>query len=153
MMDLFAWKLFKRLGMAGLKDVYKPFRIMGSAFMYYMYIQTEAYNFNACRCWGGGAVENDGHVGTFLSHDKIFVPVHKSNNHWVIFIICPADRQIAVFDSLYEPRQWYVTILDNLVRFIHDYQKSKDILNGLGICIRLLSRSNRIMTIVEFVLV
>jgi hypothetical protein len=43
------------------------------------------------------------------------------------FIICPANQEIAVSDSLYETTQWHVTIFDNLVKFLHDYQKSKDI--------------------------
>jgi hypothetical protein len=101
---------------------------MDASFMLYMYIQNEAYNCNAChRMVTNKTVDEDGHVWSFLSHVKIFVPVHKHNNHWVIFVICPAERQITVIDSLYDQGQWYVTIFDNLVRFIHQYERSRDL--------------------------
>jgi hypothetical protein len=84
----FAWKLFKRLGMARIKEFYKRFRITDNAFMYYMYIIKVEYDLNACRRWvTGKTVDDDGHVWYFLSHKMIFVPVQKSNNHWVLFII------------------------------------------------------------------
>jgi hypothetical protein len=45
----------------------------------------------------------------------------------VIFVICPAGRQITTIDSLYDQGKWHVTIFENLVRFIHDYDKSKEL--------------------------
>jgi hypothetical protein len=126
--DFFAWKLFKRIDMAGVKDVYKQFRIMDSAFMYYMHITKGEYYFNVCRRWvTKRTVDDDGHVWSFLSHDLIFVPVHKSKNHWVLFVRCPPNQEINVIDSLSDRIQGHVTIFDNLEKFIHDYQKSKDI--------------------------
>jgi hypothetical protein len=37
--DVFAWKAFKRLDRSGLPDIYKRFRIMDGSFMFYMYEQ------------------------------------------------------------------------------------------------------------------
>jgi Ulp1 family protease len=72
-------------------------------------------------------VDSNGHDMSFLSHDKILVPVHKYLNHLVLFAICPADRQITIIDSLYDQGTWHVLMFDNIVKFIHDYEKSKDI--------------------------
>jgi Ulp1 family protease len=101
--DFFAWKLFKRLDRCGVKDVYKRFKIMDSVFRYYMYLAKGEYDFHACRCWvTNKSVDDDGHVWSFLSHEMIFVPVHEHNDHWVLFIICPVNREITVIDSLYD---------------------------------------------------
>jgi hypothetical protein len=65
--DFFAWKLFNRLDMGGVKDFYKRFRIMDSAFMYYMYIRKVQYDFNACRRWmTNKTFHDDGHGWSFL---------------------------------------------------------------------------------------
>jgi Ulp1 family protease len=74
------------------------------------------------------SVDDDRHVvWSFLSHEMIFVPVHKNNDHWVLFIIWPASRDITVIDSLYDTRQWHVIIFLNLVKFIQDYHNSKEL--------------------------
>jgi hypothetical protein len=52
-------------------------------------------------------VDSNGHVMSFLSHEKICVPVHKDLNHWVLFVICPADGQITIIDSLYDQGPWH----------------------------------------------
>jgi Ulp1 family protease len=57
-------------------------------------------------------VDSNGHVMSFLSHEKIFVPVHKDANHWVLFVIFPADRQITIIDPLYDQGPWHVARLD-----------------------------------------
>jgi hypothetical protein len=89
--NFFPWKRFKRLDKAGVPDIYKRFRIRDASFMFYMYIHHESYTYNA---WRGivtnKTVDKDGHIWYFLSHDNIFVLVHKHNNHWVLFVICPA---------------------------------------------------------------
>jgi hypothetical protein len=93
----------KRLDTAGVPNIYKRFRIMEGYFMYYMYEQYEKYNYNGCcRMVTKKTVDLNGHVMSFLSHKKIFVPVHKDLNHWVIFVICSADRNITIIDSLYD---------------------------------------------------
>jgi Ulp1 family protease len=45
----------------------------------------------------------------------------------VLFVICPADRQITIIDSLYDQGLWHVLMFDNIVKLIHDYKKSKKI--------------------------
>jgi Ulp1 family protease len=126
--DVFAWKTIKRLDAAGVPNIYKQFRIMEGSFMYYMYEQYEKYNYNGCHhMLTTKTVDLNGHIMSFISHEKIFVPVHKDLNHWVIFVICPADRQITIIDSLYDQGPWHVLMFDNIVKFIHDYKKSKDI--------------------------
>jgi Ulp1 family protease len=72
-------------------------------------------------------VDSNGHVMSFLSREKIFVPVHKDANHWVLFVICPADQQITIIDSLYDQGPLHVLMFDNIVKFIHEYEKSKEI--------------------------
>jgi Ulp1 family protease len=68
-------------------------------------------------------VNSNGHVWSFLSHEKIFVPVLKDANHWVLFVIFPANLQITIIDSLYNQGPWHVLMFDNIVKFIHDYEK------------------------------
>jgi hypothetical protein len=113
--------------------------------MYYMYEQYGKYNYNECRrTLTKKTVDANGHVCSFLSHAKIFVPVHNRANHWVLFVVCPADRKITIIDSLYYQGSWHVMMLNNIVKFIHDYKKSKKIqkINWLGTCIRLLWINN-----------
>jgi Ulp1 family protease len=122
--DVFAWKTIKRLDSAGVPDIYKRFRIMDGSFMYYMYGQYERYNYNGCRCMVmKKTVDSNGHVWSFMSHEKIFVPVHKDENHWVLFVIFPAHRQITIIDSLYDQGPWHVLMFDNIVKLIQDYEK------------------------------
>jgi Ulp1 family protease len=68
-------------------------------------------------------VDANGHVWSFLSHEKIFVPVHKHQHHWVLFVICLADRQTTIIDSLYDQGPWHIKMFHNIVKFIHDYKK------------------------------
>jgi hypothetical protein len=56
-----------------------------------------------------------------------FVPVHKDLNHWVLFVVCPADREITIIDSLYDQGSWHGLMFENLVKFIHEYERSKDL--------------------------
>jgi hypothetical protein len=106
--------------------MYKRFRIMEGSFMYYMYDQYGKYNYNGCRCMvTKKTVDSNGHVMPFLPHKKICVPVHKDLNHWVIFVIFPADRQITIIDSLYDQEPWHVLMFQNLVKFIPEYERSK----------------------------
>jgi Ulp1 family protease len=65
-------------------------------------------------------VDSNGHVMSFISHEKICVPVHKALNHWFQFVICPAYRQITIIDSLYDQGPWHVLMFENLVKFIHE---------------------------------
>jgi hypothetical protein len=126
--DFFALKTFKRLDRSGIPDIYTRFRIMDGSFMFYMYKQYGKYNYNGCHLMvPQKTVDENGHVSSFLSHEKIFVPVHKHGNHWVLFVICPANRQITIIDSLYDQGSWHVKMFDNIVKFVHDYKKSKEI--------------------------
>jgi Ulp1 family protease len=101
---------------------------MDGSFMYYMYGQFERYNYNGCRRMvTKKTVDSNKHAWSFLPHEKIFVPVYKDKNHWVLFVICPADRQITIIDSLYDQGSWHVLMFDNIVKFIHNYEKSKEI--------------------------
>jgi Ulp1 family protease len=118
----------KRLETAGVPNIYKRFRIMDGSFMYYICEQYERYNYNGChRMVTKKTVDSNGHVMSFLSHEKIFVPVQKDANHWFLFVICPAERQITIIDLLYDQGPWHVLMFDNIVKFIHDYEKSKEI--------------------------
>jgi Ulp1 family protease len=122
--DVFAWKTIKRLDSAGVPNIYKRFRIMDGSFMYYMYEQYEKYNTNGCRSMVmNKTVDSNGHVWSFLSHDKICVPVNKDANHWVLFVVCPAERQITIIHSLYDQGPWHVMMFDNIVKFVHNYEK------------------------------
>jgi hypothetical protein len=65
--DIFAWKLFTKLDMAGVKYVYKRFKIIDIAFMYYMYLSKGQCDFNACRRWvTKKSFDDDIHVWSFL---------------------------------------------------------------------------------------
>jgi Ulp1 family protease len=121
---VFAWKAIKRLDTVGVPNIYKRFRIMDGSFMYYMYEQYERYNYNGCRRMvTKKTVDSNGHVMSFLSHEKICVPVHKDAHHWVLSVFCPADRQITIIDSLYDQGPWHFLMFNNIVKFIHDYEK------------------------------
>jgi Ulp1 family protease len=97
--DVFAKKTIKRLDSAGVPAIYKRFRIIDGSFMYYMYEQYEKYNYNGCRrVVTKKTVNSNGHARSFLSHAKIFVPVHKNANYWVLFVVCSADRKITIID-------------------------------------------------------
>jgi hypothetical protein len=94
--------------------------------MYDMYEQYEKYNYNGCcHMVTKKTVDANGHAWSFLSHKKIFVPVHKHANYWVLFVDCPDDRDITIIDSQYDQGPWPVMMFDNIVKFIHDYEKSK----------------------------
>jgi Ulp1 family protease len=104
--------------------MYKRFRIMEGSFMYYMYDQYGKYNYNGCRRMATNkTVDSNGHVMSFMSHEKIFVPVHNDLKHWVLFVICPADRKITIIDSLYDQGPCHVLMFENLVKFIHEYER------------------------------
>jgi hypothetical protein len=127
--DFFAWKTFKRLDRAGVPDIYKRFRIMDGSFMFYMHVKYETCNYNACRRMvTHKTVDENGHVWSFLSHDKICIPIHKHVNHWVLFVIFPADQQITIIYYLYDQGKGHVHIFDNFVRFIRYYKKLKELL-------------------------
>jgi hypothetical protein len=101
--DVFAWKTIKIIYSAWVPDIYKRFQIMDGSFRYYMYGQYKRYTYNGCRCMvTKKTVDSNVHVWSFLSHEKICVPVHKDANHWVLFVICPADQKITIIDSLYD---------------------------------------------------
>jgi Ulp1 family protease len=122
--DVFAWKTIKKQDIAGVPNMYKRFRIMEGSFMYYMYDQYGKYNYNGClRMVTKKTVNSNGHVMSFLFHEKLCVPVHKYLNHWVLFVICPADRQITIIDSLYDQGPWHVLMFENRVKFIHEYER------------------------------
>jgi Ulp1 family protease len=124
--DVFAWKTIKRLDRFEVPNIYKRFRIMDGSFMYYMYDQYIKYNYNGCRHMvTKKTIDANGHVWYFLPHEKICVPVHKHQHHWVLFVICPAHQQITIIDSLYDQGPWHVKMFDNILKFIHDYKKSK----------------------------
>jgi Ulp1 family protease len=72
-------------------------------------------------------VDTNGHVWSFLSHRKIFVPVHKHEHYWVLFVVCPADQHITIIGSLCDQGPWHVKMFDNIVKIIHDYEQSKEI--------------------------
>jgi Ulp1 family protease len=119
--DVFAWKTIKKQDIVGVPDMYKRFRIMEGSFMHYMYEQYDKYDYNGCRRMvTNKTVNSNGHGMSFLSHEKIYVSVHKYLNHWVLFVICPADRQITIIDSLYDQGPCHVLMLENLVKFIHE---------------------------------
>jgi Ulp1 family protease len=126
--DVFASKTIKRLESSGVPGIYNQFQIMDGSFMYYMYEQYRKYKYNGCRRMvTKKTVDANGHVWSFLSQEKIFAPVHKFANHWFLFAVCPVDRQITIIDSLYDQGPWHVKMFDNIVKFIHDYDKSKEI--------------------------
>jgi Ulp1 family protease len=121
---VFAWKNIKKQGIAGVPTMYNRFRIMEGSFMHYMYDQYGKDNYNGCHCMVKmKKVDSHGHVMSFMSHKKIFVTVHKDLNHWVLFVICPADQQITIIDSLYDQGPWHVLMYESLVKFIHEYDK------------------------------
>jgi Ulp1 family protease len=119
-LTFFIWKLLDMLVKIGMMDVYKRFKIMDSGFMYYMFVQLGHYNFDSCRHWvTKREVNDDGHMISFMSHELISVPMNMENVHWCLFLICPANREIIVIDSLYDPRsQYHVNIYHHLVHFI-----------------------------------
>jgi hypothetical protein len=127
--NFFIWKLLGMLIKIEMKYVYKRFKIMDSGFVYYMFVQLGRYDFDSCRRWATKReVNDDGHVFSFMSHELISVPVNMENVHWCLFVICPANREIIVIDSLYDPRsQYHVNIYHHLVHFIQDYQKTKSL--------------------------
>jgi Ulp1 family protease len=125
--DFVIWKLLDMLVKLGIKDVLKRFKIMDSWFMYYMFVQNERYDFDACRRWVTKKdVNSDGHVLSFMSHELMFVPVNMDNVHWILFVICPENREMIVIDSLYDPiSQYHISMYRNLVHFIQEYQRKK----------------------------
>jgi Ulp1 family protease len=63
------------------------------------------------------------HVWSFLSHEKILGPVRKHGIHWLLFVICPANRQINIIDSLYDQGSCHVKMFDNIAKLIEKYEK------------------------------
>jgi hypothetical protein len=121
--DYFAWKIFDTLKRQGMHDVYKRFKFLDCAFMYNMYIETGTYNFNNCRRFVTKRTVVDGKVFSFLSHEKVFIPVNKDGNHWCLVTIIFANREIMFIDSLNKPNSsWHIDIYSNLLRFIQEYQ-------------------------------
>jgi hypothetical protein len=51
-------------------------------------------------------VDENGHVWSFLSHDKICVTVHKHGTQWVLFVICPAVKAMVVAGGWLDTRAW-----------------------------------------------
>jgi hypothetical protein len=112
-----------------IKDIYKCFKIFGSGSIYDIYVAKEHCDFNACRpLVMKKEVNNGGQVFSFLSHEAIFVPVNMNNVHWVLFVICPPNREILAINSLYDPTSpFHFTIYHNLVHFIQDYHQLKSL--------------------------
>jgi Ulp1 family protease len=122
--EFFTWKLIDVLNTLGEKDVYKRFKFMDSGFMYCMYLANHEYDYSACRRWVMKKEVNDqGHIFSFLLHEEIFVPVNMDNVHWIMFSIIPANREILVIESMFDPTSHcHVTIYRTLLHFIDDYQ-------------------------------
>jgi hypothetical protein len=56
------------LSKLGIKDTYKHLMLVDSGFIYYMYLEKEHYDFNACHRWViKKEVNDDGRVFSFLS--------------------------------------------------------------------------------------
>jgi hypothetical protein len=127
--DFFIWKLLDMLIKIGMKDVYKRFKIMDKGFMHYMFLQLGRHYFDSCILWvTKREVNADGHVFLFMYHQLISVPVNMENVHWCVFVICAANCEIIVIDSLYNPRsQYHVNIYHHPVHLIQDYQKTKSL--------------------------
>jgi Ulp1 family protease len=123
--DVCALKTIKRLDSSGVPDIYKRFRIMDGSFVYYMYEQYGKYNYNGCRRMVTKKQSMQMDMSGPFFHTRP-PPVHKHANHWVLFVVCPADRQITIIDSLYAQGPWHIKMFDNSVKFIHDYEKSKE---------------------------
>jgi hypothetical protein len=125
-----------------------------ASFMFYMYVQHEAYTYNACHHMvTSKTVEKNRHVWSFLSHDKIFIPVHKHNNHWVLFVICPPDRKLLLLITymiMENGMRPFLTILLGSLMITKD-KKNSPKTHGLGICILSLSINNSTMMNVKFV--
>jgi hypothetical protein len=106
------------LDKAGAPDIYKRFRIMDALFMFCMYIQNEVYNNNAFH----HMVTNKACLIIPFPQQNIRSSPQTQQPLGALFI-CPADRHITVIDYLYDHGKWYVTIFDNLARFINEYKR------------------------------
>jgi Ulp1 family protease len=61
-------------------------------------------------------------VINILDYDYIFIPTNTNKDHWVLFVIVPAERRIECYDSLYEAGGFHYESLSLIIRFIKDYQ-------------------------------
>jgi Ulp1 family protease len=57
-----------------------------------------------------------------LDYDYVFIPTNINKDHWVIFVIVPAERWIECYDSLLEAGAFHYELLSVLIRFIKEYQ-------------------------------
>jgi hypothetical protein len=102
---------------------------MDSGLIYYMYLTTHEYYYSACRCWvTKKEVKGQYHIFLFLLHEVIFVPVNMDTFDWILFAILPANLEILVIDSWFDPTtRYHVLIYRTILCFIDDYQQSKSL--------------------------
>jgi Ulp1 family protease len=129
--DFFTSNLFDMLNKLGIKNIY------------YMHLAKHQYDFSEChRVVTKKEANDDGHIFPFIFHKVVVVTINMNNAHWIFFAICPANLDILVIDSLYDPTSlFHVTIYQNMVQFIDDYQQSKYFPQdrwACGICVPLL---------------
>jgi hypothetical protein len=139
------WKVcelgIRSLDRSGAPDIYKRFRIMDGSFMFYMYDQYGKYNYSGChRMVTKKRVDENGHVWSFLSHEKLSVHVHnRGNNGGSLSFVQPTDKLILLIHYMIRDRgtsQCSTILLSSFTttRNKKKFQKT----NGLGTCIRLL---------------
>jgi Ulp1 family protease len=57
-----------------------------------------------------------------LDYDYVLIPTNINKDHWVLFIIVPAERQIDCDESRVEAGAFNYELLSVLIRFIKEYQ-------------------------------
>jgi hypothetical protein len=96
----------------------KRFHTLECGFMNHLYYHTpnvrNVYRYNSVRSW----VKNI----NLLDYDYVFIPTNKNEQHWVLFIIVPADLRVDCFDSLYEAGGFHYESLSVIIILLKDYQ-------------------------------
>jgi Ulp1 family protease len=96
----------------------KRFHALECGFMnhlyYYISKVRNIYRYNSARRWVKDI--------NILDYDYVFIPTNANKDHWVLFIIVPAERRIECYDSLREAGGFHYESLSVIIRCIKEYQ-------------------------------
>jgi hypothetical protein len=94
------------------------FHALECGFMNHLYYHTpnvrNVYRYNSVRRWVKDI--------KIFDYEYVFIPTNITTDHWVLFVIVPAERRIDCYDSRLEAGAFHYESLSVLMRFIKEYQ-------------------------------
>lgn len=108
--------------------------IFSTYFMSSLYTDDQTYNYDRMRKWKRSQILK----GSLFQNEKVLIPIHVNQDHWILAVVDMKQRKICTYDSLCATESVYIDILQ---RFLSDERKME---NGEEIYWRIESNSRRV---------